>query len=989
MTSVASPPSYPLAITTSHPHAAEQSSPLPSPGPTSSASASGKWKNVFKLGKGPSASVGRGKENRPALPLPLSMPLGDASAQETAAARDLRGAQLQQLRAYTEPYPSKNVGEAEGGREDGSTESVSVNLGVGVDAARERERDGRNPPSASTTNSDSTAVSGDGSYMGTTDATSVGSTDRTCAPQVGKARNEPSTESVSVHLASCSSNGVSGEGLRNYSDTASVSTADRTSHSSGSHALSPDGVIAGIATTQGYGTPSSRSASGGFGMGSFKNRFFTTPVATSSKPKDKSEKYRGLGKTADGHSSTTMSSFASSHSPSTAASPHTPATPATPATPGKKRDPSSNSSKRPPSSDKSTGSMSRFLRRVVSAPNTKALFGNNNLFQDAPEVPPLPGSAGSKQKGPVVILGGQVDLSASPMNEHLPANSPFGPTPGTTPTPSPYKSKNLLSPTSSSHAQTYPSPSPSAGVGGGLTVMGTRASRAKTTGTSAIPKNVRELQQGQLGVGAPGAGESKHKAAFRRTYSSNSIKTRTAEVTASSFQKIKLLGKGDVGKVYLVREKKSDKLFAMKVLSKKEMIKRNKIKRALAEQEILATANHPFIVTLFHSFQSQEYLFFVLDYCMGGEFFRALQTRPGKCLSEEHAKFYAAEVTAALEYLHLNGYIYRDLKPENILLHQSGHIMLSDFDLSKQSGEAGGAPATIRHGGPNGQTILVDTRSCIADFRTNSFVGTEEYIAPEVIKGNSHSSAVDWWTLGILVYEMIFATTPFKGPNRNATFANVMKNEVLFPDPPSSSPSSSTPISSSCKSCIRKLLIKDENKRLGSQSGASEVKQHKWFGNLSWGLLRNMTPPIIPEESNGIDTINFRPLRESKSLDFDKDDLTADIIHAQAGSPSAISGSNTPGMLTPKELQPTLPPALPSSSASSQAGGSTSLAGSVASLAVDSDGSGSAGAGLGGEKQPSASGSLGKKCGPKLSPYDLEKNPFGEFSSVTRDFGGY
>ena len=101
------------------------------------------------------------------------------------------------------------------------------------------------------------------------------------------------------------------------------------------------------------------------------------------------------------------------------------------------------------------------------------------------------------------------------------------------------------------------------------------------------------------------------------------------------------------------------------MLSKKEMIKRNKIKRALAEQEILATANHPFIVTLYHSFQSSDYLFFVLDYCMGGEFFRALQTRPGKCLEEHSAKFYAAEVIAALEYLHLNGYIYRDLKPES------------------------------------------------------------------------------------------------------------------------------------------------------------------------------------------------------------------------------------------------------------------------------------------------------------------------------------
>ena len=215
-----------------------------------------------------------------------------------------------------------------------------------------------------------------------------------------------------------------------------------------------------------------------------------------------------------------------------------------------------------------------------------------------------------------------------------------------------------------------------------------------------------------------------------------------------------MLARGDVGKVYLVREKKSGKLFAMKgalvispigtertaltrqtVLSKKEMIERKKIKRALTEQEILATANHPFIVTLYHSFQSDNYLYFCMEYCMGGEFFRALQSRPGKCLSEDAARFYAAEVTAALEYLHLMGFIYRDLKPEStcaspvdpagpsrgspakaaaplllrpascavltnvtqsdILLHQSGHIMLSDFDLATQSKARGGQPAAV------------------------------------------------------------------------------------------------------------------------------------------------------------------------------------------------------------------------------------------------------------------------------------------------------
>lgn len=253
------------------------------------------------------------------------------------------------------------------------------------------------------------------------------------------------------------------------------------------------------------------------------------------------------------------------------------------------------------------------------------------------------------------------------------------------------------------------------------------------------------------------------------------------------------------------------------MLSKKEMIKRNKIKRALAEQEILATSNHPFIVTLYHSFQSEDHLYLCMEYCSGGEFFRALQTRPNKCVDEDAARFYAAEVTAALEYLHLMGFIYRDLKPESehrppicapdtntnfslidILLHQSGHIMLSDFDLSKQS-DPGGAPAILlaanssntnsrpHTGGitsnpsPNNMPTI-DTKSCIANFRTNSFVGTEEYIAPEVIKGCGHTSAVDWWTLGILIYEMLFGTTPFKGKNRNATFANILRDEVPFPE---------------------------------------------------------------------------------------------------------------------------------------------------------------------------------------------------------------
>ncbi|EMD40561.1 hypothetical protein CERSUDRAFT_45092 [Gelatoporia subvermispora B] len=379
--------------------------------------------------------------------------------------------------------------------------------------------------------------------------------------------------------------------------------------------------------------------------------------------------------------------------------------------------------------------------------------------------------------------------------------------------------------------------------------------------------------------------EGPGKVAFRRTYSSHSIKVRSVEVGPGSFQKIKMLGRGDVGKVYLVREKKTTKLFAMKVLSKKEMIERRKIKRALTEQEILATANHPFIVTLHHSFQSEQYLYFCMEYCMGGEFFRALQSRPGKCLSEDGSRFYAAEVTAALEYLHLMGFIYRDLKPENILLHQSGHIMLSDFDLAKQSNERGGRPAMI-HQEENG-IPLIDTRSCTADFRANSFVGTEEYIAPEVIQSTGHTSAVDWWTLGILIYEMIYATTPFKGAERNDTFTNIINLPVTFRDTPK--------VSQACKDVVTRLLDKRETTRLGSKSGASEVKQHKWFAKINWGLLRNTQPPIVPTASNGIDAVNFRQMHESTSLHLEKQHSTQSRAPSQIRGVAGAGAGSAPG----------------------------------------------------------------------------------------------
>lgn len=334
-------------------------------------------------------------------------------------------------------------------------------------------------------------------------------------------------------------------------------------------------------------------------------------------------------------------------------------------------------------------------------------------------------------------------------------------------------------------------------------------------------------------------------------------KFRDITVSPQSFEKVRLLGQGDVGKVYLVKEKRTNRLYALKIFSKAEMIKRKKIKRILAEQEILATSNHPFIVTLYHSFQSEDYLYLCMEYCMGGEFFRALQTRKTKCISEDDARFYASEVTAALEYLHLMGCIYRDLKPENILLHKSGHIMLSDFDLSIQAKDA---KNPVVKG--SAQSTLVDTKICSNGFRTNSFVGTEEYIAPEVIRGNGHTAAVDWWTLGILTYEMLFGFTPFKGDNTNETFCNILKSEVTFPN--------NNEISRSCKDLIKKLLTKNESKRLGSRMGAADIKRHPFFKKMQWSLLRNSEPPLIPVLTE--DGYDFTKLSTNKNKKNGKQD---------------------------------------------------------------------------------------------------------------------
>lgn len=327
------------------------------------------------------------------------------------------------------------------------------------------------------------------------------------------------------------------------------------------------------------------------------------------------------------------------------------------------------------------------------------------------------------------------------------------------------------------------------------------------------------------------------------------------KIGLNDFERLKLIGVGGVGHVYLVRLKGTNQLYAMKTCRKADMEKQNKIKRALTEREVLATADHPFISTLYYSFQSNTQLCFIMQYCAGGEFYRFIQRQPMKCLLEEQVKFYASEVLLALEYLHLKGFIYRDLKPENILMHATGHVLLTDFDLSKHATNPV-QPKIVTKIYSGGTGVVSEP-----DLITNSFVGTEEYLAPEVIRGTGHNATVDWWTFGILIYEMLYGFTPFKGKNQAETFQKIQKtNVVSFPPHPRGKDHE---VSKTLKQLLKALLTVDRNKRLGAVGGATDIKDHPFFKDIKWQLLRQTTPPIVPKLSDPLDTKYFRDMEDT------------------------------------------------------------------------------------------------------------------------------
>ena len=296
------------------------------------------------------------------------------------------------------------------------------------------------------------------------------------------------------------------------------------------------------------------------------------------------------------------------------------------------------------------------------------------------------------------------------------------------------------------------------------------------------------------------------------------------KMSMDDFELVSVLGKGSFGKVLLVTKRDTGKHYAMKVLKKQHVVKRKQVEHTKTERSVLGSINHPFIVKLHCAFQTGEKLHFVLDFCQGGELFFHLG-RAGR-FKEQLGRFYSAEISLALGYLHERGVVYRDLKPENVLLDHEGHVKLADFGLSKE-----------------GITSGIEG--------THSFCGTPEYLAPEVLNRLGHGTAVDWWSLGALLYEMLTGLPPWYSQDRQVLFKGIRELPLIMP----------AYLSEAAKDILTQFLERDVRQRLGSHSDIAEVKQSPFFAAVDWDRLeaREVDPPFKPLASAADvdDTTNF------------------------------------------------------------------------------------------------------------------------------------
>lgn len=289
------------------------------------------------------------------------------------------------------------------------------------------------------------------------------------------------------------------------------------------------------------------------------------------------------------------------------------------------------------------------------------------------------------------------------------------------------------------------------------------------------------------------------------------------------FEMIKLLGTGSFGKVILVKCKYNNQIYAMKVLKKEYVKKRKQEDHTKTERNILAKIKYPFIVFLYFAFQDDKQLYFITEFAQGGELFYHLKKE--RFFDNEKTKFYIAEIVLALGFLHKNNFLYRDLKPENILLDKNGHVKLTDFGLSK--------------------VLLEKTND-----RAYTICGTPQYLAPEIVKCKGYDKTVDWWSLGVLMYEMLSGRLPLKIPKGKPLDYSYYKQKIDMPNN----------FTEDAKQILLELLSVEPKKRLGyGPDGLKNIKKHPYFKEIDWEKLekREILPPFVPKIKNDIDVGYF------------------------------------------------------------------------------------------------------------------------------------
>ncbi|XP_046634587.1 cAMP-dependent protein kinase catalytic subunit 1-like [Daphnia pulicaria] len=301
------------------------------------------------------------------------------------------------------------------------------------------------------------------------------------------------------------------------------------------------------------------------------------------------------------------------------------------------------------------------------------------------------------------------------------------------------------------------------------------------------------------------------------------------EICLDDFYRTRTLASGNFGRVLLVQHKWNKQFYAMKVLEKQKVVKKKQVEHTLDEKKVLSAISFPFVVGLEFYFKDNSNLYMVLEYVPGGDMFTHLR-KLGR-FKEPHARFYATQIVLAFEYLHYLGLIYRDLKPENIMIDTAGYAKVTDFGFTKR----------------------------VSDKRTWTMCGTPEYLAPEIILVKGYNKAVDWWALGVLIFEMVAGQAPFMADQPIQLYEKIVAGKIQYPKM----------FSSEVKDLVRGLLQADLTKRLGNmKNGVADIKSQKWFQSTDWVAIhqKKVLAPLIPKVKGAGDTRHFQPSEEDRDL---------------------------------------------------------------------------------------------------------------------------